>query len=197
MPVYNIDITRNMIDECLNFAHEIILGRNQYDRMMPVYAQGNTDLQIRIRIMRTFVGKLGELCFSKFLHDRNIEHSTDGMFDIYEGQANIDEFDFVTLDRRTIDIKTAVFSNHTRLVVPLDQLLNIPKDFYVGIKLTINLDDNLYENLDPYSIDNAVLWGYCTYADLENSSIQHLGEYPCKYISSRQLRNIDELISII
>ena len=67
------------------------------------------------------------------------------MFDIYEGQANIDEFDFVTLDRRTIDIKTAVFSNHTRLVVPLDQLLNIPKDFYVGIKLTINLDDNLYE----------------------------------------------------
>ena len=43
--------------------------------------------------------------------------------------------DFQTSDGKTIDIKTASESYHTRILVPHDQYRNQPKDYYVGVRI--------------------------------------------------------------
>ena len=62
------------------------------------------------------------------LRERGINLSSDEMFQIYEGQANTDDFDFITSDGRSVDIKTGFRSNHTRLLVNMQQFNRIPKD---------------------------------------------------------------------
>lgn len=186
-----------MVRKCLDFSTNIIEQRNQYDRMSPDYAMHNTDLKLKIRIMRTFVGKLGELCFSSFLTQQNIEHDISEMFEIFEGQTNVDSLDFATKSGEDIDVKTAVFKNHKRLVVPLDQIMNIPKSFYVGIKLDIDVNGNRYENIDPYKIKTAQIWGFCTLDTLRKLPTKNLGEFPCKAISSQNLQPIKYLLDLM
>lgn len=197
MSIVRIQVTKEMIDKCLSFSNKIIGENNQFNRMTPSYSNYNPDLQKRIRIMRTFVGKLGELSFSVYLDSLNINNDISEMFEIFEGQTNVDNLDFETKDGRSIDIKTAVFNNHTRLVIPLDQLQNIPKDFYVGIKLGINQSSNRYEYLDPYSIKHVDIWGYEEYSNIIMKPTGHLGEFPCKFIRLNQLKPISKLISLM
>lgn len=183
-----------MIKSAYNFSRAIILQENQYNRMQPGYTTDRQTLTT-IRIMRTFVGKLGELVFLEFLHQRNIYPDVSELFRIYEGQENVDPFDFVTNESETIDIKTAVFPNHIRLLVPIDQINNMPKNYYVGVKLNGMNKDNKYENINRNSIKSATLYGYCTYEDLLKSKTINLGEFDCKSVKLQDLKKIDELIS--
>ena len=41
-------------------------------------------------------------------------------------------FDFVTNESETIDIKQP-YSLHIRLLVPIDQINNMPRNYYVGL----------------------------------------------------------------
>lgn len=192
MSLFEIDIDSEMIQKCYVFAEEIIKMNNQFNRMVPLNI--NRSNMEKIRIMRTFAGKLGELCFSQFLTDRNIKHELNGMFDIYTGEENVDKYDFLTRDGELIDIKTAVFPNHSRIVIPIDQFNNMPKEYYVAIKLDVNLLENKYEDIDPYKIKRAYVYGYCSHKELKNQPTGYLGEFHCKYISLNKLNNILQLV---
>lgn len=190
-----VEITPEMRRTAYDFSKTIIAGNNQYDRMAPAYAKGETARNL-VRINRTYMGKLAELCFAAYLRQSDICPDTDGMFEIYEGQDQVDAFDFNLPDGRTIDIKAAVFQNHHNLVVPIDQFQNSPKDFYVGVKFRCALTQNNYTLLDPSSFDAAEIKGYCTYGDLRGRDTVHLGEFPCKAYPLGRLRNIDDLIKL-
>lgn len=194
--MYQIGISNQMISLAYEFSRLIILRKNQYNRMQPSYIT-NSQTLTTIRIMRTFVGKLGELVFLDFLHQQNIYPDVSEMFIIYEGQENTDTFDFITNKLETIDVKTAVFPNHIRLLVPIDQIKNLPKNYYVGVKLNGMNNDNKYENIDINSIKQATLYGYCTYESLLESKTINLGEFDCKSVKLKELKNIDDLISMM
>lgn len=165
--------------------------------MSPDYAYDDVDLKNKIRILRTFAGKLGELCFSTFLNNKNIKHDTSKMFEIFEGETNVDELDFLTQNGESIDVKTAVFYNHIRLVVPLDQFNSMPKHFYVGVKLNIENKQNKYELINPYDIETASIHGFCYYDELQNVPTSNLGEFPCKTILLDRLHPIEELLRLM
>ncbi|MDE6442000.1 MAG: hypothetical protein K2L12_04525 [Clostridia bacterium] len=116
---YKINLTREDIERCWDFSDEIITGKNQYDRMMKSGLSANDRTLYRIK--RTFAGKIGEMAFYRFLEENGIHvGNLDEMFAIYIGETNVDKFDFETADKRTVDVKTAVFVNHRNLVVPYD-----------------------------------------------------------------------------
>ncbi len=104
---YEIDITDRMKECALDFAQKIIRTDNQYSRLLPTELQGSTNLNQRqkIEIQRTYVGKLGEIAFSILLkHKKNIRTDYRKMFEIYEGETNVDSFDFNTKNDKTVDI---------------------------------------------------------------------------------------------
>lgn len=183
---YEVDITEEMRSRALSFAREIIGGDNQYTRLA-----GSRNQQIAIQ--RTYVGKLGELAFLELLHDKGIECDAAGMFEIYEGQENTDSYDFITADRETVDIKTGYMSNHTRLMVNMEQLRNLPKDYYVAIKL--NATENGRNSIVLDSIRTARIMGYASYDDLNNVQAINFGEGSAKALKYTQLTGIDSLIS--
>jgi hypothetical protein len=191
-----VTISKEMIEGCYDFAEAIILNNNQYDRMSPSYAISESQKE-KTRIMRTFVGKLGELCFSNYLFRKGIQHDISGMFEIYEGKTNVDEFDFYTENGKSIDVKTAVFKNHSRLVVPLDQFIRLKKDYYVGVKLDINQLENRYDVMKKESIKKAYIWGWCSYTDLAGTPDTNMGEFPCKAIFANELKDINQLLKIM
>lgn len=191
MPLINI--TPEMRNMAYEFSENIINGNNQYDRMAPIYAN-NYEIRNLVRINRTYVGKLAELCFYEYLQYNDIDVNIDGMFEIYEGQDNVDAFDFNLPNAQTIDIKAAVFNNHHNLVVPIDQFENTPKNFYVGIKFICNLEQNDYRLINHQTFNTAEIKGYCTYDDLRRRRTVNLGEFPCKTYPLNNLQNINNLI---
>ena len=82
------------------------------------------------------IGKLGEIAFAKFLraNGKKISGSED-MFTVWADIYKVDRMDFQTSDGKTIDIKTASESYHTRILVPHDQYRNQRKDYYVGVRI--------------------------------------------------------------
>ena len=190
-----IQITQEMKNRAYEFSENIIMQDNQYDRMHPANVR---DLNERntIRINRTYVGKLAELCFNKYLNNNNIFVNIDDMFTIFEGQENVDDFDFCLPDGRTIDVKAAVFKNHRNLVVPIDQFANTPKDYYVGIKFNCPLNRNDYRLINKDTFTSATVRGFCTYDELKNRRTINLGEFDCKAIPLDNLTNIRMLINM-
>ncbi len=184
MPVI-IDVTPDMRQQALGFAENIILGNNQFDRLP------NT---VAVRIQRTCVGKLGELVFAQALLDRGGNVDFEPMFAIFEGQNNVDGFDFETNNNQTVDIKTGFRANHQRLMVNVQQL-NDPKDYYVGIKLNAQ-DDNPRESIvDLDSINTATIYGYATHNTLVNTNQpQYFGEGDAYWLRYSDLRDINELL---
>lgn len=124
-----INITPEMREIAHDFAVKIETKKNQYARL----GQPLNEL-----IETTYVGKLGELAFLSYLNSKGIFTDTHDMFEIYEGQENVDSYDFVQKNGRKVDVKTGYLSNHKRLMVNSSQLQNIPKDIYVGVKLFTN-----------------------------------------------------------
>ena len=66
-----INITQEMRNRAYDFSTNIIMKNNQYDRMHPANVRDINERNT-IRINRTYVGKLAELCFNEFLIANNI-----------------------------------------------------------------------------------------------------------------------------
>ena len=182
-------INDKMRKKCWDFAKEIIDEDNQYNRMLPNGI--NSKEKYELRIQRTYVGKLAELAFYKYLLQEGKSVDIKDMFKIKEGQTNVDEYDFETKYKETIDIKAAYKSNHKRLMVNLEQLQNVSKDYYVGIKL--NAKEQGKYLIEKDSITEAVIWGYCTKEDLMKQPVISF-ETPAKAIFLNNLRPIKDLI---
>lgn len=196
--IYEIEIDSEMKKSALNFAKEIILSDNQYLRLTidEVRNTNNLELQRKLEIQRTYVGKLGELVFSKFLTEMNINHSTVGMLDIFPGKTNVDDFDFLTKDSKTIDIKTGFRDIHKRLLINIEQFENIPKDYYVAIKLNAKDENKQNKLVDWDTITSGIICGYADYNYLKQRlDVQDFGEGPAKSILYNRLLGIDKLIN--
>lgn len=135
--VYEVDIDVDMRRDALQFAKDIILSDNQYSRLLPENIKNSNDVstQQKIEIQRTYMGKLGEIVFLKLLNSKGKIVNTQGMFEIYEGQDNVDSFDFETIDGESVDVKSGFRTIHTRLLVNIQQFDRSPKNYYVGVKL--------------------------------------------------------------
>lgn len=185
-----------MREFCWDFSERIILGKNQFNRLNPSWTN-DKEKQGLIRTQRTYVGKIGELCFLILLARKNIKIKYDDMFEIFEGQANTDSYDFKTKHGKSIDIKTAFRPFHKNLVVNLEQLDRIPKYFYVGIKLDAKDSDGDNKIIDLDSIKKAMIYGYADCNYIKNLKTTNLSEGFCKRISLERLMNIDRLIKLI
>lgn len=181
-----VQITSEMRDRCLNFSEKIIDGNDQFNRL------NNT---VPIRIERTFVGKLAELVFLEYLNLNGLNIEENDMFEVYEGQTAVDNADFFTSNRDTIDVKCASKPFHQKIMVPIDQFENIPKDYYVGIKLNSRLANDNTIIID--SITEGKIYGFCTYNDLANSPTGNFGEGPCKYRNLNMLYPIEKLLALM
>ncbi len=195
--VYDIDITENMRNECLQFAKDIVLTDNQYSRLLPtqIKESGDVSLQQKIEVQRTYIGKLGELVFLTFLKIKGKEVDMQGMFDVFVGQENVDGYDFITRDNKTVDIKTGFRGIHRRLLINCDQFNNIPKDYYVAVKLNaIDVDSELtLVNWDD--ITTGTIMGYSDYAYLNRyAKVRDFGEGDAKYIDYNRMMGIDRLV---
>ncbi|MFW6015672.1 MAG: hypothetical protein ACOCRK_04485 [bacterium] len=178
-----VNINQEVIKRCYDFANEIINTNNQYNRLPAT---------IDRRIERTFVGKLAEYSFLLFLKEEGINYPEGDMFQIFNGQENVDNYDFITNNGNAVDIKSASKPNHRRIMVPIDQFNNIPKDYYVGIKLNTEVTDD--DKIIINSIQSARIYGYCTYQSLQQTHTRSFGEGPCKHMYLNRLHNIYDLI---
>ncbi|MCR8747255.1 hypothetical protein [Romboutsia lituseburensis] len=157
-----VQITNEMIERCYNFASEIILGDNQYDRLPAT---------IDVRIERTFAGKLAELAFHKYLTEQGKDVPLGDMFDIFNGQGKTDLCDFSTKDGKTIDVKSASRTDHYLIMVPIDQFESIPKDYYVGVRINTGVTKDEVIQID--AIKTATIYGYCEYEYLRKKATKN------------------------
>jgi hypothetical protein len=183
MTVYTLNVSKNDRNKCLDFSKKIIQTQNQYNRF---------DKTLYTQIERTFIGKLAEYLFYKFLIEKGINYPVGDMFEIFEGQTNVDSFDFKTKNGETVDIKTASKSFHKRIMVPISQW-KLEKDYYVGIKIETNIEINS-NKIKIDSINEAILYGYCTRSQIGKSIIMSFGEGPCKHYLLDKLDDIDIIL---
>lgn len=193
---YEMDITPLMKKLALDFSTDIVIGNNQYNRLLPAEAE-RIDDQIKIRIQRTYMGKLAELAFADFLIERGIQFSTSGMFQIYQGQENVDEYDFVSSTGDKIDIKCGFRSIHRLLAINTDQFdSDNHKDYYVAIKLNAIDTNERLRLVDLNSVTHAQILGYAEYQYLLNAEIRDLGEGPARILDYSRLLGIDRLLRV-
>lgn len=183
--IVRIPISISMIEDCYNFANNIISSNNQYNRIPTTFDN---------RIERTFIGKLSELCFLHYLNINNKNYPTGNMFKIFQGQQNTDGYDFITkIGKYTVDIKSASKPYHSRIMIPIDQFINIPKDFYVGVRINASIDKN--GKILINTIKSADIIGYCTYSQLAVRPTEYF-EYPCKCMYLNELFDISKLLDL-
>lgn len=193
---YIIKVTDDMKKTAFEFAETIILGNNQYNRLLPGNIKDNLDIayEEKIRIQRTFVGKIGELAFCELLRNKQKIFSTKGMFEIFEGQENVDDFDFITKDSKLVDIKTGFLSNHKNLLVNEEQFSGKPKDYYVGIKLECREEDIHRKLINLETVEYAKILGYAEYSYLDKVAPKSFGEGLARFHPYSKLLGIDKLI---
>ncbi len=194
---YSVDITETMKEKALAFAKDIILTDNQYSRLLPSQVRESNDvtLQNKIEIQRTYMGKLGELVFLKYLTENGRSVSTEGMFEVYEGQENVDHFDFITKSGHTVDVKTGFRQIHRRLLVNTDQFDGIPKDYYVAVKIDAIDVDGEQKLVDWEHISTATIWGYAEHSYMQRSAkVANFGEGPARWLYYNRLLGIDKLL---
>lgn len=181
-----ICITSKMRECAFKFAKKIETEKNQYPRLHQ---------SLTVLIETTYVGKLGEICFLKYLIDNGVSQDTQGMFEIFEGQENVDSYDFVQKNGKKVDIKTGYLSKHKRLMVNASQLKNNPKDIYVGVKLyTDKGAPNVAGEADINSWTAACIEGYAFKNDVVNAGSRNWGKASANAIYYDKLRNVDDLI---
>lgn len=193
---YEVNISPLMKKLALDFSVDLIGGDNQYNRLMPGNIDNAAD-EVRIRVQRTYMGKVAELAFAKLLLEKEKQFSTAKMFQIYEGQENGDKFDFANRNG-SIDIKCGFRDNHQRLVVNTNQF-DSPnhKDFYVAVKLNaVDIDRNL-KLVDLDSVTTGRILGYAEHEYLRNKAeIINLGEGPARTLYYNELLGIDRLLDL-
>lgn len=171
--VIEIDLSDKDISKCKQFARDVV--NETYNRF---------NRSVDDRIERLFFGKLGEVAMLQVLNSKGINPEVKEMFDIYPGTTNVDSFDFITKKKEKIDVKTAYKNFHTRILIPYDQFENIPKDFYVGVKIDIDKK-------------KAVIFGYCTNKRLKENGKKDFGEGPAYWEDLNKLKDINELIALV
>lgn len=195
---YRIDIDSDMRQTALKFAKDIILSGNQYSRLLPEQVRNSNDvsMQKKIEIQRTYIGKLGELVFVKFLEESGKAVNTDGMLEVYEGQDNVDPYDFMTLRGHSVDVKTGFRNIHTRLLVNVEQFYNIPKDYYAAVKIEAADTDSGQKLVDWESINQASILGYAERNYMEgHAQVRDFGEGDAKWPFYNKLLGIDSLLN--
>ena len=195
---YIVDITEKMKTQAFDFAKTIILGENQYSRLLPntIRESNDVDMQKKVEIQRTYVGKLGELAFLELLNCKKIQVDTTDMFKIYEGEDNVDKFDFELPNKKTIDVKTGFRQNHTRLLINCEQFKNSPKDYYVAVKLDARDTDSKNKLVDLDSISKGLIEGFAEYSFIKQyGSIKDFGEGNAKCLDYSRTMGIDFLLS--
>lgn len=195
---YRIDIDSDMRQTALKFAKDIILSGNQYSRLLPEQVRNSNDvsMQKKIEIQRTYIGKLGELVFVKFLEESGKAVNTDGMLEVYEGQDNVDPYDFMTLRGHSVDVKTGFRNIHTRLLVNVEQFYNIPKDYYAAVKIEAADTDSGQKLVDWESINQASILGYAERNYMEgHAQVRDFGEGDAKWLFYNKLLGIDSLLN--
>ena len=120
-----IEFTADEIESATEFAK----------RSAPTTYNRRSELPVRHE-RNSRIGKLGEIAFAKFLRENGKEVSgSEDMFTVWDDIYKVDRMDFQTSDGKTIDIKTASESYHTRILVPHDQYRQQQKDYYVGVRI--------------------------------------------------------------
>lgn len=197
--VYTVDVTTDMKRQALDFATKIICTDNQYTRLLPenVRHSNDIDMKHKIEIQRTYIGKLGELAFVRFLNEKGICVNCDGMLVVYEGQNHVDSFDFLTKDNHTVDVKTGFRDIHKRLLVNVEQFNNNSKDYYAAIKLNAVDEDKKNTLVDWDSITIAKVVGYAEYEFMyHHAEIHDFGEGKARWLSYDRLLGIDRLVKM-
>lgn len=116
-------------------ADEIASATEFAKRSAPTTYNRRGELPVRHE-RNSRIGKLGEIAFAKFLRENGKELSgNEDMFTVWDDIYKVDRMDFQTSDGKTIDIKTASESYHTRILVPHDQYRQQRKDYYVGVRI--------------------------------------------------------------
>ncbi len=169
-----VQLDESEIEQCKAFAKKVVA--DTYNRF---------NKETKDRIERIDFGKRGEVLFLKYLKFVGKNPAIDGMFKIYKGEMNVDGYDFLTTDSKTIDVKTAYKSYHTRILVPYDQFENnLAKNYYIGIKMNEN--------------GNAgVIYGYITKEILKMKGKQNFGEGDAYWINLNDLKPIQQLCCFI
>ena len=133
----------------------------------------------------------------KLLKKKGKYVSTEGMFDIYEGQRNVDSFDFETAEGESVDVKAGFRTIHTRLLVNVEQFDNSPKNYYVAIKLETQDTNSAQKLVDWNNITLATVKGYAEYSFMEKQSDSiDFGEGLAKWLPYNRLLGIDKLIKM-
>ena len=197
---YEVSINSDMKERALSFANGIVLSDNQYSRLLPDNIRTSKDIsmQQKIEVQRTYKGKLGEMSFAMCLSEKGKQVDTDGMFEIYEGQTNVDEFDFTTRDGKSVDVKTGFRPIHKRLMINIEQFNNIPKDYYVAVKLNAT-DVNPWDKIvDWNNITTATILGYADHWYIEkHAAIYDFGEGRAQWLWYDKLMGIENLIPLL
>lgn len=197
--IYEVGIDDKMRKDALKFAKDIILSDNQFSRLLPENIRNSNDvsLQQKIEIQRTYIGKLGEIVFLKLLKSKGKNINTHGMFEIYEGQDNVDTFDFETRNRDSVDVKSGFRKMHTRLLVNIKQFNNSPKKYYVGVKLDTQDTNSEQKLVDWNNITIATVKGYAEYSFMEKyAEVRDFGEGPARWLPYNKLLGIDRLLNM-
>lgn len=197
---YEVSINSDMKERALSFANGIVLSDNQYSRLLPYNIRTSKDIsmQQKIEVQRTYMGKLGEMSFAMCLSEKGKQVDTDVMFEIYEGQTSVDEFDFTTRDGKSVDVKTGFRPIHKRLMINIEQFNNIPKDYYVAVKLNAT-DVNPWDKIvDWNNITTATILGYADHLYIEkHAEIYDFGEGRARWLWYDKLVGIDNLIRLL
>jgi len=137
------------------------------------------------RTVRIFFGKLGEIIFLNLLTFNNIFPDITGMFEVFIGETNDDKFDFLTRDKKKIDVKSAYKNFHKRILIPYDQFENgLAKDYYVGVKIELEQKQ-------------AKICGYTTKEKLIKNGKKDFGEGPAYWELLCNLEDIEKLVEMI
>lgn len=195
--VYEVEIDEKMRIGALQFAKKIVVSDNQYSRLLPECIKNLHDLnmQQKLEIQRTYMGKLGELAFFKLLKLKGKTVDIQNMFEIYEGQKNVDSFDFETVDGESVDVKSGFRKIHTRLLVNIQQFDYSPKNYYVGVQLNAQDTNSNRKFVDWENITLGIIQGYAEYSYMKKyAKTQDFGEGVARWLPYNRLLGIDRLI---
>ena len=165
-----ITFTAGEIEKATKFAEDV-----------ETHNRRSVSLPKQIRDNR--IGKLGEIAFGRFLRERGKKTlGNEDMFTVWSGTRRVDKKDFETADGKTIDIKTASKSFHSRILVPSDQYEFQAKDYYVGVR--ISEDER-----------SGTIMGYAIHGELK--LFAGAKDHPAYAIELNNMHPIDELLDMI
>lgn len=180
-----IVITEEMRKQAYDFAHQIE-SRNQFNRS----EQSMIEL-----IEKTYIGKLGELVFLRYLNLMGIKIDAKDIFEIYEGKTKLDSHDFIQKNGKKVQVKTGYLEKHKRLVINARQFKNNPKDIYVGVQLfTGGKSPKILCETDMDSWTHACIEGYAFKREIEKTETRNLGKALAHAIAYNKLRDVNDLV---